>query len=50
VVIEFEGGDGISLDPFSFSGIRIGAVPDLSMAMKNLPNIGAVQVFPRPNV
>jgi hypothetical protein len=47
VVLRFEGGEGIALDPFSFSGIRIGSVPDFSNVMSNLPGIGAVRLGPR---
>jgi len=47
VVIEFEGGDGISFDPFAFSGIRIGTALDFSTVLNSQPDIDAAQIFPR---
>jgi hypothetical protein len=47
VVFEFEGGEGVALDPLSFSGIRIGIVPDFSVVMSNLSGVDAVKVCPR---
>jgi hypothetical protein len=46
VTIEFEGGDGISLDPFSFSGIRIGTVPDLGVTMGEREDVEVIRIPP----
>ncbi|MBT0772647.1 hypothetical protein KIH74_27130 [Kineosporia sp. J2-2] len=37
VALEFEAGEGVVLDPFAFSGIRLGTTPGLSLSLGGLP-------------